>query len=156
MFNNFIKRLQCVTLKPKCKENSIVKSFNATERRMNIFQTVQQNLSHLGISHYNSIQNCSINERNMPITVMLCTLTAINLMYLCHVATTFNEYADSVYSCLLQLNTAIIFIGVIWRMRKLFNCLKQTEKITNESMWNEKGNDKKKSHLTRFVNFCRD
>lgn len=100
---------------------------------MKIFQTTQKNFSYLGISSLYSTRQCPINGRNLSIFLLLCMCTLISWIYLCHVATTFQEYADSVYACsTISIGTAI-FACLIWRMRRLFDCLNRMEGIINES-----------------------
>lgn len=100
---------------------------------MKIFQVVQKNLSYLGISWYDSIQKYPINVRNASAILVLSLFTALACIYLCRVANTFQEYAESVYSCLSLIDATVISACVVWKMRTLFSCLHQIEAIANES-----------------------
>lgn len=105
---------------------------------MVIFQIIQKNLSYLGISWYYSIQKYPFNGRNILAVSVLSTDTIMNCIYLCHIATTFEDYADSVYACLSTIDGATIFAVALWRIRIFFDCLNRIEKITNESKLKKK------------------
>lgn len=101
--------------------------------RMKIFQVTQKNLTYLGVSWYYSIQKYPINRRNLLAFSIFSLATILDCTYLFHVAVTFNEYANSVYTCLSIILATVVFVIVTCRMRMFFNCLNQIEKISNES-----------------------
>lgn len=100
---------------------------------MKIFQTIQKSLSYLGISWFYSIQKYPINGLNVLAFSVLSIESAKDCVYLCHVATTFKNYADSIYACLSIIDGTVFFAVVIWRMQIFFDCMNRIEKITNES-----------------------
>lgn len=100
---------------------------------MKILQTAQENLSYLGISWYYSIQQYPINVRNVTAFLTLGSSAAMDCVYLCWVATTFQEYTDSVFTFSSIFSGTTIFACVIWRMRLVLDCINQIEKIANES-----------------------
>lgn len=100
--------------------------------KMKIIQITQKNLLYLGIGWYYSMQKYPINRRNLLAFSVLSITTIIDCIYLFHVAATFNEYANSVYTCLTILQGTVIFAFVTCRMRMIFECLNQIEKISND------------------------
>lgn len=131
MLRRFIKKVKSVIINLKWGKNP--DSPNAAKRSMKIFQIFQNNVLLLGISRYYSNQKYLLNRRNMSILVIHGAAIASNFVYLYHVATTFNEYADAVYICVAKVDTAAILVIFIMRMRKIFDCLNRLENITNDS-----------------------
>lgn len=132
MLSYFTQRLQRLPIRVKCWPKPDSRSANHTIGKMKIFQTVQENMSHLGISQYCSMQKNPINWRNMSVLLLQIVSTVMYCMYLFYVAATFKEYTESAYVCMLKFATTIIFTILLWRMQKLFDCLNRIEEITNE------------------------
>lgn len=100
---------------------------------MRICQIVQRNLSYLGITWHTSTQQYPIDRRNASVLFVFIVTAVMFYIYLFHVASTFQEYADSIYACLIITVATVAYVIMIWQMGMLLDCVNRMEKIINES-----------------------
>lgn len=110
--------------------------------KIKLFRTIQTNFALLGISSHQSVQQCPFNVRNLLTIFSIgfsAISTTINLLY---IASSFKEYADSVYVTSSAVLTFVIYLLFVWKMRLIFELVDDLEKTCNESekLWMTKIN----------------
>lgn len=104
---------------------------------MHIFQRVQRGFAFVGITAYQSTQRSPFNRRNLA-TLFSYTLTVISFnVYLVHVAKTFWEYNDNIYTNSASTLTIICYTFLVLNMTILFKIIDDYESIAADSEYTQ-------------------
>lgn len=102
------------------------------KRKMELFQTVQTNLTLLGfIRNHGDCRNYSFNRRNVCATVIYIVGITSIFIFAVYSANSPEEYMDSFYLLAVLFTIFISFMTTNLKMTKLFNFFDSCEKIYN-------------------------
>lgn len=101
--------------------------------KMKLAQTIQKNLSSLGIRDDRLFQTHPFNQKNVLILISNGLFVTLHIIYLFCVARTFKEYTISFYMTTAAIVILLACSILIWKSKNLFQLIKSSTKIIEKS-----------------------
>lgn len=102
--------------------------------KMKLFQVGQKHFENMGIDARLLSKKQPFNAKNGFASCIYCLDVITTIVYLLYEAHTFHDYADSVYSSSVAVNSCVIFIIIFLKMPKFFEFIKKFEKLVESRM----------------------
>lgn len=100
---------------------------------MKILESIYDDLLIVGLSSDQSIQKYPFNARNVTSLIIFALNILCDVGFLVSGTADLKEFSDSMFAIVTASLTTVIFIDLIWKMRKLFEFLRKLEETVNQS-----------------------
>lgn len=103
---------------------------------MQILKSTYDSLLLMGLSSHQSIQKYPVNARNLISLFIFCLNLLGVVGFLISGTQDLKEFFDSMFTTVTVSLTILIFINLVWNMRRLFEFLSHLEGTVNQSRQN--------------------